>query len=94
MLRRMADVAFGEGDPTAVMYKGRAHTVSKEGDGYMLDLRLPFAQKSELEMFRAGEELVVRVGNQRRNIILPRALLPLEVKDAKFSDGLLRVRFG
>jgi hypothetical protein len=44
-------------------------------------------------MLRAADELVIRIGNQRRNIALPRALLGLEVSEARFVDGVLRVKF-
>jgi arsenite-transporting ATPase len=93
MLGRLGDAAYGDVDPTQVLYHGRAQVVTKEGDGYILSLALPLASKPDIEMMRAGEELIVRVGSQRRNVVLPRALAALQVRDAKFDDGQLRVRF-
>jgi arsenite/tail-anchored protein-transporting ATPase len=94
MLGKLADAAYGDLDPTGVLYQGRVQVVTKEGDGYVLSLALPLASKPDIEMMRLGEDLVVRVGNQRRNVVLPRALVGLEVRDAKFEEGHLRVRFG
>ena len=93
MLNRLADAAYGDVDPTQIFYHGRAQVVTKEGDGFVLTLALPLVSKPDVEMMRAGEELIVRVGNQRRNVVLPRALAALEVRDAKFEAGHLRVRF-
>ena len=93
MLNKLADAAYGDVDPTQIFYHGRAQVVTKEGDGFVLTLALPLVSKPDVEMMRAGEELIVRVGNQRRNVVLPRALASLEVRDAKFEAGHLRVRF-
>jgi arsenite/tail-anchored protein-transporting ATPase len=93
MLRLMAKRLFGDSDPSKIMFKGRAHTIEKDSEGYILTVPLPFAEKEQLELVRAGEDLFARVGSQRRNIMLPRALLGLEVAGAKFENGVLRVRF-
>ena len=92
-LGRLADAAFGTDDPAKLLYHGRAHSVAKDGDDYILSLPLPLASKPEIEMLRAGEELVIRIGAQRRNILLPRQLMALEVREAKFDAGVLRIRF-
>lgn len=92
-LGRLADAAFGTDDPSKLLYHGRAHSVAKDGDDYILSLPLPLASKPEIEMLRAGEELVIRIGAQRRNILLPRQLMALEVREAKFDAGVLRIRF-
>lgn len=93
MLRRMADAVYGQTDPSKILFHGRAHTVVKTDTGYILSLLLPLAHKGDVEMFRSGEELVVRVGNWRRNILLPRALVTLETRGATFHDGTLDVNF-
>ena len=48
--------------------------VKKEGRGYALYLRLPFAEKDRIQVFAEGDELVVQVDNQRRHLVLPRTL--------------------
>jgi arsenite-transporting ATPase len=40
-----------------------------------------------------GDELVVQVGNFKRNIILPRALVGMESRGAKLEDDRLSIRF-
>lgn len=93
MLERMASAAFGDDDPAKLYFRGKTHYVKKEGDAYLLTIPLPLASKPDVEMLRAGDELVIRVGSQRRNVALPRALLALEVREAKFADDELRIRF-
>jgi hypothetical protein len=40
-----------------------------------------------------GDELVVRVGNQRRNVALPSFLAYFRLAGTELTDGWLRARF-
>ena len=93
MLHRMAEVLFGAQDPTQVYFRGKPHDIERVKDGYILTLPLPLATKETIDVTRVGEELVVRIGNFKRNIILPRALVSLEIQEARFEGTDLKVRF-
>jgi len=93
MLRRMADALFDKDDPTRLYFQGKPHVVEKVKGGYLLSLPLPFADKSAIDLTRLGDELIVRIGNVKRNIILPRALATLEVQEARLEGSLLKIRF-
>ncbi|MDE2059412.1 MAG: hypothetical protein KGJ27_06755, partial [candidate division NC10 bacterium] len=69
-------------------------TVRKKGGNYYLRLKLPFLQKEELSLLKRGDELVVSIGNFRRDLVLPRALADLTVRRARLEEGYLVVRFG
>jgi arsenite-transporting ATPase len=56
-------------------------------------MRLPFAERGTLNIHRKADELYVRVGSYKRNLILPHALQRLEVQQARFVDDGLEVRF-
>jgi arsenite-transporting ATPase len=85
---------FGDSDPTVVMFKERPVEVKKEGNGYALYIRLPFAEKDRIEVWTRGDELVVQVDNQRRHVALPRTLASRRLEGAAFKDQRLRVVFG
>jgi arsenite/tail-anchored protein-transporting ATPase len=90
MLRKMGNAIYGDADPAKVFYAGHPQSIDKVDGGYRLTLRLPFIGKADVNLARAGEELAITIGNFRRNVILPRALALLEVKQAKFEgDGLV-----
>ncbi len=93
MLRRMADVLFGDQDPTRVYFQGKPHAIAKIKGGYLLTLPLPLASKEALDLTRVADELVIRIGNFKRNIILPRALVSLEIQEARFEGTDLKIRF-
>lgn len=94
LLDDFATAVFGDTDPTVVLFHEKPLEVKKEGRGYALYLRLPFAEKEKIQVFTRGEELVVQVDNQRRNIVLPRTLAARKLTGAAFDRGRLRVGFG
>jgi len=94
MLAEFGRKVFGDTDPAAVLHKDRPVELKKEGRGWALYLRLPFAEKDRIQVFAKGDELVVQVDNQRRHLMLPRTLAGRQVKSAVFADQRLRVGFG
>ncbi len=94
LLDEFAGEVFGNRDPTEVFFHERPVEVKKEGKGYAMYIRLPFAEKEELQVWTHGEDLVVSVKNQRRNILLPRTLASRRLLGAALVEGRLRVAFG
>jgi arsenite-transporting ATPase len=94
LLEQFGRDVFGEADPTAVLFEGRPVEVKKEGSGYALYIRLPFAEKDRIQVWTRGDELVVQVDNQRRHVSLPRSLASRRLEGAAFRDQRLRVAFG
>ncbi len=94
MLRRLGDALYGDRNPAEVMFRGMTHQITPDEDGgYRLKVPLPFAEKSDLDVYRSADELTLRVGPYRRNIVLPYALWNLEIGDAKFEEQALNIHF-
>ena len=94
LLDELAREVFGERDPADVFFQERPIEVRKEGKGYAMYIRLPFAEKDRIQVWTKGEELVVSVDNQRRHILLPRSLASRRLMGAAFKEQRLRVQFG
>jgi arsenite-transporting ATPase len=80
-------------DPTQVYYKETTLRVVQEQNQYSLELYLPGIAKSQIELSKTGDELNVRIGNHRRNLVLPQALAALQPAGAKMEDDYLKIRF-
>lgn len=93
LLRGIGKTLYGDGDPTAVMYRGQTYRVSAEGETYVLELKLPFAHDGEVSARHAGDQLVIQLANQRRNYLLPRFLAYYTLGDARVRNGWLRATF-
>lgn len=94
MLERLADVAFGATDPGAVLYTGRVEETRPEGDGYLLDLAVPFAPREQINLTQRGDELTIQVGWYKRKLALSRTLIGRPILGARFADDRLQIRFG
>jgi arsenite-transporting ATPase len=94
MLDRVASALFGDEDPARTFYRGRPYRIDRTGPGFTLTLELPFVSKSDVSLTRTADELTVRVGAFRRNLILPRLLLNAPTLGAKFEDRTLKIQFG
>src|SRR5437762_35721 len=80
-------------DPATVFFHGKTEVIEPTEQGFLLKMPLPLARKEQLELMQTGDELVVQVGDYKRNIILPRALATSHVAAAKLEEGELRITF-
>ncbi|NWG17609.1 MAG: ArsA family ATPase [Chloroflexi bacterium] len=93
-LRRLAQALYGDGNPARKLFDGQTHRIETDPDGtHTLIVPLPFADKQDMDMYRSRDEITLRVGPYRRNIVLPYALWDLEIADARFEQSTLRVQF-
>jgi len=93
MLARMAQAIYGDGDPSARFATSNSQRIDKDGQDFVLSLKVPFVEKSAVDLSRHNGELFVTVGNYRREISLPRVLARRDTAGASIEDGELRVRF-
>jgi arsenite-transporting ATPase len=93
-LRKLGAELYGDKNPAEKMFDGKTHQIVTDADGNtVLIVPLPFADKDDLDLYRSRDELTLRVGPYRRNIVLPYALWDLEIGDAKFEQASLRIHF-
>ncbi len=93
MLSRMAKAVYGDEDPARRFATSNPQRIDKDGADYVLSLKVPFVEKSAVDLSRHNGDLYVTVGNYRREITLPRVLARRETAGASIEDGELRVRF-
>jgi arsenite/tail-anchored protein-transporting ATPase len=93
MLDRLGAELFDDADPAAVLHSELAHRLATRNGATVLSIRVPFADRDELDLKKVGQELVVRAGREKRTIILPSALSRHRPSGAKLEDGTLEVSF-
>lgn len=92
-LRDLAGEIYGTTDPASLLHEGEPLAIERVDGGYELILDLPFACRDDLDLGRRRDELLLRVGQHRRALLLPDSLRRREVASASLRDGRLRVRF-
>ena len=93
-LERLKDTLYKDEDPSQVYYKENTiNIVQGNNNDYSLELYLPGIPKEQIQLNKTGDELNVRIGNHRRNLVLPQALAGLSPAGAKMEDDYLKIRF-
>lgn len=92
-LERLKETLYADEDPTQVYYKETTLRVTQQQDQYSLEIYLPGIPKNQVELSKSGDELNIRIGNHRRNLVLPQALAALQPAGAKMEEDYLKIRF-
>ena len=92
-LRVMAGELYGDSDPIDDFTATSPFRVTEEGESVTMELDVPFVDKSELDVFRHGQELYIQLGSYRRSFLLPDALHRRDVTNARLDGGTLKVSF-
>jgi arsenite-transporting ATPase len=93
-LDRLKETLFPNNeDPTQIYYKETTLRMVQEQQQYSLELYLPGIEKHQVELSKTGDELNIRIGNHRRNLVLPQALAALQPAGAKMEADYLKIRF-
>src|SRR6266516_2673500 len=73
-LGELAQAIFADLDPTQVFYRGPIQEVTRQGDTYVLRLPLPHVEMNKVLMTKKGDEMIIEIGNFKRDITLPAVL--------------------
>jgi arsenite-transporting ATPase len=92
-LDELAQSVFGEQDPTQVFYRGPVQEIIREGDTYILRLPLPHVEMNKVLMTKKGDEMIIEIGNFKRDITLPAVLANQEATVARFVNKALEIHF-
>jgi arsenite/tail-anchored protein-transporting ATPase len=93
MLEQMGTQIYGGRDPTEIFYEEKPFVMSKKGGVYTVSMKLPFVGKEDVDLLNKAGELIVKVGNYKRVVMLPTTLSGLEPKSAEFVEDRLEIRF-
>ncbi|MFL5692016.1 MAG: ArsA family ATPase [Ktedonobacteraceae bacterium] len=92
-LGKLAEAIFGDQDPTQIFYRGQVQEVTRQGDVYVLRLPLPHVEMDKVLMTKKGDEMIIEIGNFKRDITLPAVLANQEATVARFVNKALEIHF-
>ena len=93
MLDRLADAVFENLDPAAVLHDRLSQELVTNNGSATLRVDVPFAERGDLSLKKIGLEVIVRVGGQKRTIMLPPALAAYATAGARLEEGSLEITF-
>ncbi|KOA20721.1 arsenical pump-driving ATPase [Clostridium homopropionicum DSM 5847] len=65
----------------------------KTEKGYRLNVYLPFTNKKDFDLFESGTDIIVKIGNFKRNIPIPNIIRKYSIASAKLNDDVLSIYF-
>ncbi len=92
-LTELAGDVYGDTDPLAPAAPRGPFRVTRNRGGAVLHLALPNVSRTDVDLARNGDDLVVTVASYRRLLTLPTGLSRLRVAGARVEAGELQVRF-
>lgn len=92
-LERLKNILYADEDPTQVYHQENTIRIVQDEKEYSLELYLPGMTKDKIQLNKTGDELNVRIGNHRRNLVLPQALAAMKPAGAKMEEDYLKIRF-
>lgn len=93
LLIHIAKKLYGRHDPTRLFVTQKPIEILKSDGGFDMFVNLPFVEKADIDLYKNGEELIIKAGNYKRNVLLPQTLLNLTIKNAKFEADRLKISF-
>ena len=92
-LKKLAHQLYGKKNPLKRFFKDEPYQLVKENGNYHLKVKLPFLIKKDVELNKYFDELILRIGGFKRNILLPRQVASKEQVIAKLDGQVLDICF-
>lgn len=91
-LYELAEKVF-DFDPTRRLISEKPMKIEKEGELFLLKIKVPFIAKEDVEIYRRGEELLIVAGQWKRTVFLPQVLAMRETIGASFNNNEIQIKF-
>lgn len=62
-------------------------------EGYILSLYIPNVEKDKINLHKSGTDVIIKIGNFKRDIPLPSTLKNYDVTAARFEGSILKLQF-
>ncbi len=92
-LEKLGDMVFGDIDPIVHFSTEKPMDIYSKDGMDIIAIKLPFAMKEKINLYKHSDSLLVEVGQYRRSIALPTTFTRKEPEKAEFKEGHLLIMF-
>ena len=92
-LERIVNDSLDNKDLFKVLKKSQNEIFEKTDTGYRLEVYIPFAEKTDFDLFESGTDIIVKIGNFKRNIPIPNVIRKYSISSAKLENEKLSIVF-
>lgn len=93
-LAKFAYELYKKTPPTKVLHNESPYKLTEKQDGYLIEIKLPFLKDKKFNINKYGDEIVIQLGNKRKNVFLPRFVNFYDLKKYEYHDPWLKVELG
>jgi arsenite/tail-anchored protein-transporting ATPase len=91
-LARIGEAMYHDLDPTLIFHNESPYEIKETAHTYEVRLKLPFIGDKDFGLQKFGDELVLSLGNRRKNVFLPRFANFLQLEGHSYENPWLTVR--
>jgi arsenite-transporting ATPase len=92
-INRLADSVFPGKDVFGIQSDIEGEQYEEKEGSYLLKINLPCVKKEEIHMHQTGTDVIIKIGNFKRNIPIPATLRAYDITSAKLENGTLIIAF-
>ncbi|MBN2033122.1 MAG: ArsA family ATPase [Deltaproteobacteria bacterium] len=92
-IKHLANDIYGERNPLDRFFTDKPYELFKRDGAYELRMSLPFVSRESVELNKVSDELIIRVGGFKRQILLPRQVASSASVKAKLEGRHLSIFF-
>lgn len=89
----IGELLYEAKDPAAIFNMDPVYQLEQKNGHYILKIHLPFIEMGDLSVNRFGDQLVLQIKNQRRNLFIPSFLNYYEMGEYHLDNGWLYITF-
>ncbi|MBZ4660301.1 MAG: arsenite-activated ATPase ArsA, partial [Desulfacinum sp.] len=93
-LKKLARALYGDTPPHGILYRHQPVKFLSENGHHRILVHFPFVSRDEISLHKVGDELVIRMGAFKKNLVLPRAFARLKPEKARLEEDTLTISFG
>lgn len=91
LLEQIGRDLYGQEDPTQVFHHESPFEVREDETHYEIRIKLPLLDEGEMNVYKYGDEVIVNLGNRRKNVFLPRFANFLEMDSYDYVSPWLSI---
>lgn len=92
-LKTIGEKLYEKKDPAGIFNEEPVYQLKQKNGYYLLMIHLPFIEMMDLSVKRLGDQLVLQIKDQRRNLFIPSFLSYYEIGDYHLDNGWLHITF-
>ncbi len=93
-LKALGQALYGDTPPHHIFYHHQPVSFVSENGSHMVRIHFPFISREEISLSKVGDELIIRMGAFKKNLVLPRAFARLQPQKARLEHEMLTITFG